>query len=158
MPFGVLSGLIAAQQVHQMNQMAQNNSYKNNSYNLQSAMNGQNQVWDQGLLGAQQFGYGPASACSTSHTTFASSTPTPLPEKNQPTKGLMKTMIDDVKEFIKEHRSIIYFVVVLLLIDRFLLDGKLTTKIKGMAERLLGAVEKKIDKATETTPAIETKP
>lgn len=66
----------------------------------------------------------------------------------------MKTMIDDIKAFIKEHRSIIYFVLVLLIIDRFLLGGKLTDRIKNMAERLLGVVEKKIDTVAPLSPAV----
>lgn len=65
----------------------------------------------------------------------------------------MKTMIDDIKAFIKEHRGIIYFVVILLIIDRFFLDGKMTHKIRAMAEKFFTVVEKKLDKATGETEA-----
>ena len=64
----------------------------------------------------------------------------------------MNTMLDDLKSFVKEHRNVIYCIVGLLLIDRFFLGGKLTEKIKSLAERGLGAVEKKLDGTTPATP------
>ena len=68
----------------------------------------------------------------------------------QHNKSLMKTIIDDIKAFIAEHRQIIYFVVILIVIDRFLLGRRLETRIKAMAEKLLGTVEAKLDRATAT--------
>ena len=65
----------------------------------------------------------------------------------------MKTVIDDIKAFLHEHRSTIYFVVVLLVIDHFFLGDRLTGRIKALAEKLLGAVEKKVDTATASTDA-----
>ena len=61
----------------------------------------------------------------------------------------MKTIVADIKAFLTEHRSIIYFVVILLLIDHFFLGGKLQARLKAAAEKLLGAVEKKIDNAVD---------
>ena len=63
-------------------------------------------------------------------------------------------MIDDLKTFIKEHRNIIYIVLLVLIVDRFFLNGKLTERIKGMIEKMLGGIEKKLDAHTET-PAIK---
>ena len=69
-----------------------------------------------------------------------------------PHKGIMKTALDDIKNFIHEHRTAIYMVAAILLIDHFFLGGKLTARIKAMCEKLLGAAEKKIHDATEPKP------
>ena len=78
-----------------------------------------------------------------------------IPPRYSPFFGvpLMKTILDDIKAFIIEHRNIIYFVVILLLVDRFLLGGKLTDRIKNIAENLLSVVEKKIEGKTIDVPA-----
>jgi hypothetical protein len=61
----------------------------------------------------------------------------------------MKTIIDDIKSFISEHRKIIYFVVILLIIDRFFLKRALENRIRTLAEKLLGTVEDKLHNLTK---------
>lgn len=71
-------------------------------------------------------------------------------------KGLMKTVIEDIKAFISEHRNIIYITLAVLLVDHFFLGGRLKERIRVMAEKLFGSVERKIDKITAPeTPVIK---
>ena len=72
---------------------------------------------------------------------------------SQPRKGIMKTILDDMKAFITEHRKVIYFVVILLIIDRFFLRRAMENRLKALAEKLLGKVEDKLHSLT-TPPAI----
>lgn len=67
---------------------------------------------------------------------------------SEPKKSLMNTFVSDIKEFVKEHRTIIYSVVVILLVDHFFLGNKLTNRIKGIVENLLCGVERKVSAAT----------
>jgi|HubBroStandDraft_3_1064219.scaffolds.fasta_scaffold94491_3 hypothetical protein len=69
-------------------------------------------------------------------------------------KGLVKTVVADIKGFIAEHKTIIYSVIVLLLIDHFFLGGKLKERIKASAEKLFGVVEKKIEGIGADKPAL----
>jgi hypothetical protein len=57
----------------------------------------------------------------------------------------MNTVVSDIKSFVREHRSIVYSIVIILLVDHFFLDNKLTGRVKGMVEKLLGVVEKKVE-------------
>ena len=80
-----------------------------------------------------------------------------LAQAQKPRKGTMKTIIDDIKAFVAEHRKIIYFVLILLIIDRFFLKRALENRIRAMAEKLLGTVENKLHDLT-TAPAPTTPP
>lgn len=87
-----------------------------------------------------------ASPYNTSHITE------PESPKNQST---MKTVIQDIKSFVSEHRNIIYGLVIVILIDHFFLGNKLSQRVKSMAEKMLGSVEKKVNDLTggAVTPA-----
>ena len=65
----------------------------------------------------------------------------------------MSTITSDIKGFISQHRNVIYSVVLILLVDHFFLGGKLKERVKGMVEKLLGTVEKKVSDITHTSPA-----
>lgn len=66
-------------------------------------------------------------------------------------KSLMKTIIEDAKAFIHEHKSVIYTIILVLLVDHFFLNGRLKAKIQEVAHRFLNEAEKKIS----PTPATE---
>jgi hypothetical protein len=103
-----------------------------------------------------QICYGPLIGLSNGSSNWAAASQAmqnPIPvnpfgEQTTPKKGIMKTIVDDMKAFIAEHRKIIYFVVILLLIDRFFLKRALENRIKKMAEGLLGTVENKLHQLT----------
>jgi hypothetical protein len=76
-----------------------------------------------------------------------------ISNKNQPKNNHMKQILEDVKGFVKEHRSVIYTVVFVLLVDHFFLDGKLVSRAKGILEKMLSGAEKKIDKITSSENA-----
>lgn len=65
----------------------------------------------------------------------------------------MKDIINDIREFIKENRNIVYWLIVVILLDHFLFEGKFREKIKSVVEGCLNKVEKQINKATELPPA-----
>jgi hypothetical protein len=67
--------------------------------------------------------------------------------------SFMSTITSDIKGFISQHRNVIYSVVLILLVDHFFLGGKLKERVKGMVEKLLGTVEKKVSDITHTSPA-----
>lgn len=71
---------------------------------------------------------------------------------NPDNSGALSTIVSDVKSFVRENRNVIYTVIAIILIDKFVLDGKLTDRIKALADRLLGHVEKKVDVVTAETP------
>jgi len=54
------------------------------------------------------------------------------------------TVTNDIKNFIKEHRQIIYWVVLALIVDHIFLNGQLTTKIKNIMQTLLNKAESSI--------------
>lgn len=60
------------------------------------------------------------------------------------TKSMNNTVTSDVKNFIKEHRQIIYWVVLALIVDHLFLNGQLTTKIKNIIQTLLNKAEASI--------------
>ena len=62
----------------------------------------------------------------------------------------MKEIITDIREFIKENRNVIYWVIAVLLLDHFIFEGKFREKIKNVVEGCLNKVEKQINK-----PAVE---
>lgn len=59
-------------------------------------------------------------------------------------KSMFKEISTDVKGFIVEHRSIIYFVAVALIVDHFVFNGAFKTRLSAMAEKIVGKVEEKI--------------
>lgn len=69
------------------------------------------------------------------------------------TNSSMKQVFEDVKGFVKEHRNIIYIAAFILLVDHFFLGGKLVDRIKGIVEKLLTGVEKKVSAIDVTTTA-----
>jgi hypothetical protein len=60
------------------------------------------------------------------------------------TNNMNNTVTSDIKSFIKEHRQIIYWVVLALIIDHVFLNGQLTTKIKNIIQSLLNKAEASI--------------
>lgn len=59
---------------------------------------------------------------------------------------MFKTMKNDLRDFMFEHKSLIYTVLGLFLLDHFFLEGKLKAKLTDLAHRLLAIAEAKVDK------------
>jgi hypothetical protein len=57
------------------------------------------------------------------------------------TKNMNNTVTSDIKNFIKEHRQIIYWVVLALIVDHVFLNGQLRAKIKNIIQSLLNKAE-----------------
>lgn len=75
---------------------------------------------------------------------FINNSPTTISTENNKTNK-MNTITEDIKSFIKEHKNVIYYIVIILLVDHFFLNGKLREKTQALIEKLLGNVEKKIN-------------
>lgn len=70
--------------------------------------------------------------------------------------NMNNTVTNDIKNFIKEHRQIIYWVVLALIVDHVFLNGQLTTKIKNIIQSLLNKAEASIaGKSVATTETVE---
>lgn len=65
----------------------------------------------------------------------------------------MKEIITDIREFIKENRNIVYWIIVVLLLDHFVFEGKFRKKVKSVVEGCLNKVEKQINKGAIDVPA-----
>lgn len=70
------------------------------------------------------------------------------PAAIQPTKTKERTVFqeikNDVSSFIKEHRGVIYFIALALLIDHFIFKGVFKARLQAMLESLIGKVEAKV--------------
>lgn len=65
-------------------------------------------------------------------------------------KGKNKTMLKEFKQYIVEHKDLIFGAVLLAIADKVFLEGALQTKIAALAHRTLDGLEKKaIGGATE---------
>ena len=61
-------------------------------------------------------------------------------------RPMLKEIGTDLKGFISENRTIIYWMAVLFLLDHFFFNGSFLERLKGLMERMIGRVEKHIDK------------
>lgn len=92
--------------------------------------------------------------------------PTLAPEwrperKNIKEPSMLGTVSKDLKSFILEHKSTIYWIAVLLLVDHFFFNGAYRQKINGIMHKLIGKVEDTVDRGLHgaaTTAATTTKP
>ena len=59
-------------------------------------------------------------------------------------KSMFKEVVADIKGFILEHRGIIYFVVIALVVDHFFFNGAFKARLQAMADKMVTKVEEKI--------------
>lgn len=57
---------------------------------------------------------------------------------------MFKTVASDVKSFILEHRSTLYFLAFALLVDHFLFQDAFRNRLKAIADGLIKKVEDKV--------------
>lgn len=68
-----------------------------------------------------------------------------IPSKdNSKERTMFQEVKNDVSTFIKEHRGVIYFVALALLVDHFIFKGVFKARLQGMLESLIGKVEAKV--------------
>ena len=70
-----------------------------------------------------------------------------LQPKNEPIKmetNMITEVATDMKKFIREHKSTIYWIMMLLIIDHFFFHGAFKDKLKASMEKFVGKVETKI--------------
>ena len=61
------------------------------------------------------------------------------------TSNMLKDLSTDVKGFISDNRQIIYWMALIFLLDHFFFQGAFRDRLKGLAERMIGKVEKQIE-------------
>jgi hypothetical protein len=59
-------------------------------------------------------------------------------------KTVFREIATDIKTFIKENKSLIYFIAFALLLDHFLFHGALKARLHAMIEKLMQRVENKV--------------
>lgn len=72
--------------------------------------------------------------------TDATATETKKPKET----NMITEVAKDAKAFIKEHKSAIYWTVMLLIIDHFFFHGAFKEKLKATMQKLVGKVESKV--------------
>ena len=60
-------------------------------------------------------------------------------------KSMLSDISKDVKGFITDNRQIIYWMALIFLLDHFFFAGAFRERLKGLAEKMLGKVEKQIE-------------
>lgn len=69
------------------------------------------------------------------------------PQNKPVEKTMFQEVVADVKTFVREHRGIIYFVAIALLMDHFVFQGIFKDRLKTMAGKIVGKIEAKLDAA-----------
>lgn len=70
-------------------------------------------------------------------------TKTTKPKEN---KMFFTSIKEDAQTFFYKHKGVIYTVALFFLLDHFLFEGKFKAKLTDLAHRMIGTLEKKIDK------------
>lgn len=66
-------------------------------------------------------------------------------ETNEGVVPMLKTIGSDLKAFIAEHKSTIYWIALMFLLDHVLFQGAFRERLHGLMNKLLGKVESQID-------------
>lgn len=59
--------------------------------------------------------------------------------------NMLKEVTQDVRQFVKDNRNVVYTVVLIFLADHFLFKGVFLERLKAMAEKLLKKAEDKVE-------------
>lgn len=73
--------------------------------------------------------------------------PPPMQEIKKEKKSMFKELRNDMQAFIREHKSIIYWTLILYVVDHYCFDGALKGRLQNMIQRLVGKIETKLDQA-----------
>lgn len=60
-------------------------------------------------------------------------------------------MLEQVKKYYEKHQDVIFTIGAVLLMDYFLFNGALRTRVKELVEKMLRSVEKKFNEPAKTT-------
>lgn len=72
----------------------------------------------------------------------------PVPEKPKERKdiSMLKEVKEDLKKFARDHKSLIYWTLGLIILDRIYFEGLFEKKLSEIAHRFVGIIEAKLDK------------
>lgn len=98
-------------------------------------------------VGGHEHLYGTATyAAHPVTSTLVSTTSTTLPTVKE--KTMLQEVASDIKGFIREHRGMLYFIIIALLVDHFVFAGAFKERLKALCENIVGKVEQKVKDAT----------
>lgn len=63
-------------------------------------------------------------------------------------ESFMKELITDAKGFMKEHKSLFYWIALIALADHFIFEGTFREKLKAIVQKMIGKLEAKVDNAS----------
>lgn len=66
------------------------------------------------------------------------------PETKQEKKSMLKEVSNDIRNMIRENKSIIYTILFLLILDKFFFNGAFKAKLSDVMHKLVGKVETKL--------------
>lgn len=99
----------------------------------------------QGIRGMAGLAADCGAVASNSYSGFAAAINETIQPKKE--KTLFQEIKNDVTGFIKEHRGVIYFIALALLIDHFIFKGVFKARLQAMLESLIAKVETKVSAA-----------
>lgn len=127
----------------------------------QNAFNQQSQAWQQQHMnGLAQQGSGIAHALREQEEynlrkrrelieqeRLAMCAPVPMPylDKNEEKKSMIKELKDDMKKFMREHKTVVYWTIGLILIDRIYFESHFQEKLLKIAKRMIDKLEHRLD-------------
>lgn len=62
-------------------------------------------------------------------------------ENKEEKKSVFKAVGEDFKSFMKENKSVIYWIGFLLILDHYIFEDAFREKLKGLVHRMIGKVE-----------------
>jgi hypothetical protein len=65
--------------------------------------------------------------------------------KKSKEENMVTEVAQDLKKFIREHKSTIYIIAMLLIVDHFMFNGAMKEKLKSLVQNLVGKVEAKLN-------------
>lgn len=63
-------------------------------------------------------------------------------------KKMVKEIQNDVRSFMRENKSVIYWMIILYCVDHYLFEGALKARLQKIVQNLVGKVEEKLDRTT----------
>lgn len=68
-----------------------------------------------------------------------------VPQFKLKRENIMKDMLSEVKQFFKDNRQVVGYIVMALLLDHFVFGGAMRERLKELVSKMLGKVEKSLD-------------
>lgn len=70
-----------------------------------------------------------------------------LVSNKKPIEGvnMITEVVKDLKQFVRDHKSTVYVIAILLIVDHFMFNGAMKEKLQSLMQNLIGKVEAKLN-------------